>query len=216
MNDVSAHPKRRTHGRTRALFGGACALLIAATTGALATAAHADSPTTQPLASGPAGTTLKAAAERSGRYFGTAMGQNRLNDSGFQEIARREFDMVTAENEMKPDATEPNRGQFNFSAGDAHLQLGHPERHEGPRPHPGLALPAAQLDAEPQRQHPAPGDDRPHQRRDGPLQGQALRLGRGQRGLQRGRQPPAAPTCRAPATTGSRWRSRPRGRPTRT
>ena len=34
-------------------------------------------------------------------------------------IARREFDMVTEENEMKPDATEPNRGQFNFSAGDA-------------------------------------------------------------------------------------------------
>jgi endo-1,4-beta-xylanase len=48
-----------------------------------------------------------------------AMGQDRLNDSGFQTIAKREFDMLTAVNEMKPDATEPSRGQFNFSAGDA-------------------------------------------------------------------------------------------------
>src|SRR4051812_33303856 len=75
--------------------------------------------TTPPATGGPAGTTLKAAAERSGRYFGVAMGGDRLNDSGFQAIASREADMMTAVNEMKPDATEPNPGQFNFSAGDA-------------------------------------------------------------------------------------------------
>ncbi len=75
--------------------------------------------TQQPPTGGPAGNTLKAAAERSGRYFGTAMGGDRLNDSGFLTIANREFDMMTAVNEMKPDATEPNAGQFNFSAGDA-------------------------------------------------------------------------------------------------
>src|SRR5436190_10452306 len=60
--------------------------------------------TTPPAASnGPGGNTLKAAAEKSGRYFGTAMGGDRLNDSGFQTIAAREFDMMTAVNEMKPD-----------------------------------------------------------------------------------------------------------------
>ncbi|MDI5943709.1 endo-1,4-beta-xylanase, partial [Micromonospora sp. DH15] len=42
----------------------------------------------------------------------------RLNDSTYSTIAAREFNMITAENEMKPDATEPNQGQFNFSAGD--------------------------------------------------------------------------------------------------
>ncbi|GIJ47068.1 beta-xylanase [Virgisporangium aliadipatigenens] len=67
----------------------------------------------------PPGTTLKAAAERSGRYFGAAMGGDRLSDSGFLAIANREFDMMTAVNEMKPDATEPNQGQFDFRAGDA-------------------------------------------------------------------------------------------------
>jgi endo-1,4-beta-xylanase len=78
----------------------------------MATLAHAD-------LSGPPGTTLKAAAERSGRYFGAAMGGDRLSDSGFLTIANREFDMMTAVNEMKPDATEPNSGQFTFAAGDA-------------------------------------------------------------------------------------------------
>ncbi|MFC7248233.1 endo-1,4-beta-xylanase, partial [Catellatospora aurea] len=38
--------------------------------------------------------------------------------STYSTIAAREFNMITAENEMKPDATQPNRGQFNFSSGD--------------------------------------------------------------------------------------------------
>ncbi|MFI6160323.1 MULTISPECIES: endo-1,4-beta-xylanase [Micromonospora] len=65
-----------------------------------------------------AATTLGAAAAQSGRYFGTAIAGGRLNDSTYSTIAAREFNMITAENEMKPDATEPNQGQFNFSAGD--------------------------------------------------------------------------------------------------
>ncbi|WP_427165698.1 endo-1,4-beta-xylanase [Streptomyces sp. C1-1] len=65
-----------------------------------------------------AGTTLGAAAAQSGRYFGTAIASGRLGDSAYTSIASREFNMVTAENEMKIDATEPQRGQFNFSAGD--------------------------------------------------------------------------------------------------
>ncbi|WP_433534347.1 endo-1,4-beta-xylanase [Micromonospora sp. CA-249363] len=112
MNDVPARPRRRTRGPARLLLGGACALAITVSSMALATFARADLP-------GSPGTTLKAAAERSGRYFGAAMGSDRLNDSGFLTIANREFDMMTAVNEMKPDATEPNPGQFNFQRGDA-------------------------------------------------------------------------------------------------
>ncbi|GAB1332273.1 endo-1,4-beta-xylanase [Streptomyces sennicomposti] len=62
--------------------------------------------------------TLGAAAKQSGRYFGTAIASGRLGDSTYTSIASREFTMVTAENEMKIDATEPQRGQFNFSAAD--------------------------------------------------------------------------------------------------
>ncbi|WP_416969446.1 endo-1,4-beta-xylanase [Streptomyces sp. 4F14] len=63
-------------------------------------------------------TTLGAAAQQSGRYFGTAIASGRLGDSAYTSIAAREFNSVTAENEMKIDATEPQRGQFNFTAGD--------------------------------------------------------------------------------------------------
>ncbi|MGW6296882.1 endo-1,4-beta-xylanase [Streptomyces sp. NPDC055058] len=62
--------------------------------------------------------TLGAAAAQSGRYFGVAIAANRLSDSTYASIASREFNSVTAENEMKIDATQPQRGQFNFSAGD--------------------------------------------------------------------------------------------------
>ncbi|MFF5263461.1 endo-1,4-beta-xylanase [Actinomadura viridis] len=62
--------------------------------------------------------TLGAAAAQSGRYFGTAIASGRLNDSVYTTIANREFNSVTAENEMKIDATEPQQGQFNFTAGD--------------------------------------------------------------------------------------------------
>ncbi|MGQ4489852.1 endo-1,4-beta-xylanase [Streptomyces sp. 372A] len=62
--------------------------------------------------------TLGAAAAQSGRYFGTAIASGKLGDSAYTSIASREFNMVTAENEMKIDATEPQRGQFNFSSGD--------------------------------------------------------------------------------------------------
>ncbi|MEU8207183.1 endo-1,4-beta-xylanase, partial [Streptosporangium sp. NPDC049046] len=53
--------------------------------------------------------TLAAAAQQSGRYFGTAIAAGKLGDSQYTTIANREFDMITAENEMKINATEPNQ-----------------------------------------------------------------------------------------------------------
>jgi endo-1,4-beta-xylanase len=65
-----------------------------------------------------AASTLAGAAEQSGRYFGTAISAGRLTDTQCTTIANREFDMVTPENEMKPDATEPQQGVFTFTQGD--------------------------------------------------------------------------------------------------
>jgi endo-1,4-beta-xylanase len=65
-----------------------------------------------------AASTLGASAAERGRYFGVAIAGSRLSDSTYATIANREFNMVSAENEMKLDATEPNQNQFNFSAGD--------------------------------------------------------------------------------------------------
>jgi endo-1,4-beta-xylanase len=65
-----------------------------------------------------AATTLGAAAAQSGRYFGTAISASKLGDSAYTTIANREFNMITAENEMKIDATEPNQNQFNFTQAD--------------------------------------------------------------------------------------------------
>ncbi|MBO9556634.1 endo-1,4-beta-xylanase [Cellulomonas sp.] len=65
-----------------------------------------------------AASTLGASAAEKGRYFGTAIAAGRLGDSTYTSIANREFNMITAENEMKMDATEPSRNSFNYSAGD--------------------------------------------------------------------------------------------------
>ncbi|WP_146807806.1 endo-1,4-beta-xylanase, partial [Cellulomonas persica] len=65
-----------------------------------------------------AASTLGASAAEKGRYFGTALAAGRLSDSTYASIAAREFNMITAENEMKWDATEPSQNSFNFSRGD--------------------------------------------------------------------------------------------------
>jgi endo-1,4-beta-xylanase len=57
-----------------------------------------------------AGTTLKAAAEAQGRYFGTEVTGNIVNNSTITNLAGQQFDMVTPGNEMKWDTTEPSNG----------------------------------------------------------------------------------------------------------
>ncbi len=99
-----------------------CALLAAAVLGCFAACAQQtagdDSDGSGTVAQAITATTLGAAAAQSGRYYGAAIAAGRLNDSAYTTLASREFNMVTAENEMKMDATEPNQNQFNFSNGD--------------------------------------------------------------------------------------------------
>jgi endo-1,4-beta-xylanase len=75
-------------------------------------------PTTPTSAPPAAGTTLGSAAARTGRYFGTAVSASKLSDSVYTGILSREFSMVTPENEMKIDATEPSQGQFSYGNAD--------------------------------------------------------------------------------------------------
>ncbi|MGW5772656.1 endo-1,4-beta-xylanase [Streptomyces longwoodensis] len=89
-------------------------LLLAVVVGVLGVVSALVTPPTAHAAE----STLGAAAAQSGRYFGTAIASGRLGDSAYTTIANREFNMVTPENEMKIDATEPQRGQFNFTNGD--------------------------------------------------------------------------------------------------
>ncbi|HEY3479077.1 MAG TPA: endo-1,4-beta-xylanase [Streptomyces sp.] len=72
--------------------------------------------TTTPVPSG--GTTLGSAASGTGRYFGTAVSASKLSDSVYTGILSREFSMITPENEMKMDATEPNQNQFSYGNAD--------------------------------------------------------------------------------------------------
>ncbi|WP_434740569.1 endo-1,4-beta-xylanase [Micromonospora sp. SH-82] len=69
-----------------------------------------------------AASTLGASAAERGRYFGTAVAAGRLNDSAYTTILNREFNQVTAENEMKIDALQPQQGQFTYGNADRIVQ----------------------------------------------------------------------------------------------
>ena len=65
-----------------------------------------------------AGTTLGASAAEHGRYFGTAVSTSHLGDSTYNTLLAREFNMYTAENEMKWDTLEPSQNGFNYNPGN--------------------------------------------------------------------------------------------------
>ncbi|EEP75221.1 beta-1,4-xylanase [Micromonospora sp. ATCC 39149] len=103
-----------TAGRPRRLR----VVLVTSTVGLLAMVGAAVLPGTAAAAS----TLGASAAERGGRYFGTAVAANKLNDSAYTTILNREFNQVTPENEMKIDATEPQQGQFTYGNADRIVQ----------------------------------------------------------------------------------------------
>ncbi|OKJ22533.1 1,4-beta-xylanase [Streptomyces sp. CB00316] len=86
------------------------------TVGVSAAAVVAGVVTLLPSSAGAA--SLGTQASPSGRYFGTAVAAGRLGDSAYTAIADREFNMITPENEMKWDAVQPSRGNFNFGPAD--------------------------------------------------------------------------------------------------
>ncbi|MEW9534610.1 endo-1,4-beta-xylanase, partial [Microbispora sp. NPDC049125] len=105
---VSAGGVRRLFRRPgRALVAGAAVSVLGLAT-ALASSVPANA----------AASTLGAAAAQSGRYFGAAIAAGHLNDSTYVATWDREFNAVTAENEMKWTSTENTRGQFTFGSAD--------------------------------------------------------------------------------------------------
>ncbi|MFF2145696.1 non-reducing end alpha-L-arabinofuranosidase family hydrolase [Kitasatospora sp. NPDC058190] len=104
--------QKRSHRRRKATRRVLATAVVLAAAGAavplVAQAAHT-----------PKARTLAGAAARSGRYFGTAVASGRLGDSTYSTILDREFNMITPENEMKWDTTEPSRGSFNFAPADS-------------------------------------------------------------------------------------------------
>lgn len=69
-------------------------------------------------------TTLRAAAERIGLRIGSAFSFPAYNeDSRYAAVLAREFNCVTAENEMKPMFLQPERGRFDFSTAERLLDF---------------------------------------------------------------------------------------------
>ncbi|MFD5321049.1 endo-1,4-beta-xylanase [Streptomyces sp. NPDC127098] len=106
-------PSSGTSGTLGSSWSRARRALVVATAGLLAAAGLIALPNTADAA-----TTLGASAAERGRYFGTAVAANRLGEAAYASTLNTEFNSVTAENEMKWDATEPNRNSFTFGAAD--------------------------------------------------------------------------------------------------
>ena len=79
-------------------------------------------------------TTFAELAQRHGRYFGSATDNPELTDSAYTAFLGSEFGMITPGNGMKWDATEPQQGVFDWTNGDAIVNLAR-ENHQLVRGH---------------------------------------------------------------------------------
>ncbi|MEU6090931.1 endo-1,4-beta-xylanase [Streptomyces sp. NPDC047085] len=101
-------PARRSHVRSAALAASAALLLGLA----VAPAAQADTDGEKRTK------TLHELARETGRYFGSAVDNPELADTEFADLLGKEFGQTTPGNGMKWYATEPQRGVFDYTAGD--------------------------------------------------------------------------------------------------
>ncbi|MBQ6964803.1 MAG: endo-1,4-beta-xylanase [Bacteroidaceae bacterium] len=73
--------------------------------------------------------TLRHYAEKNGKYIGTAIStwKNDITNESLAETMEigQQFNMLVAENEMKWDALEPSRGEFNYWAADNLVNYAH-------------------------------------------------------------------------------------------
>jgi endo-1,4-beta-xylanase len=97
------------------------AVCCAMTAGVLAAAVAALVPWAAAVPAAAAGSTLKAAAEADGKYFGTELTGSMINNSTVTSLAAAQFDMMTPGNEMKWDTTEPSNGSYNFGPADNYV-----------------------------------------------------------------------------------------------
>jgi endo-1,4-beta-xylanase len=61
---------------------------------------------------------LREAADKHGLFFGAILANGHMGDNQYMALSKQQFNLVTAENECKFDAMEPQRGNFNYNTCD--------------------------------------------------------------------------------------------------
>ncbi|HYJ74317.1 MAG TPA: endo-1,4-beta-xylanase [Kineosporiaceae bacterium] len=116
--------------RSRLFSTGLTIAVTAAVTAALTTTISANATPAAPAAPAAAATsgsrpdptrdTLRRLAQHTSLRIGTAVDMNALaNDVTYRRMVGEQFSTVTPENVMKWEVVEPQRGRYDFSAGDA-------------------------------------------------------------------------------------------------
>jgi endo-1,4-beta-xylanase len=75
------------------------------------------------LATPAAADPLRVHADARGVYIGDAVDNNEITDAQYRPLIGTEFNSLTPGNAMKWDTTEPTQGQFNYTRGDAIVDL---------------------------------------------------------------------------------------------